>query len=62
MTRTLEAAVTRAGDAVVIELTGDIDGNARDVLEAAYTEPPNGAARSCWLPSESTTSTRPASR
>ena len=38
MARTLEAAVTRAGDAVVIELTGDIDGNARDVLEAAYTE------------------------
>jgi anti-anti-sigma factor len=38
MATTLEAAVIRADDGLVIELTGDIDGSARDVLEAAYTE------------------------
>ncbi len=32
----LEATVTPSGDGVVIELTGDIDGSARDALEAAY--------------------------
>jgi anti-anti-sigma factor len=34
----LEATVTPNGDDVVIELTGDIDGSARDALEAAYTQ------------------------
>ena len=36
----LEATVTPSGDGVVIELTGDIDGSARDALEAAYAKPP----------------------
>ncbi len=34
----LEAAIVPAGGGYVIELTGDMDGSAREVLEAAYTE------------------------
>jgi anti-sigma B factor antagonist len=38
MAQSLEATVSPGADGVVIALRGDIDGSARDVLDAAYAD------------------------
>ena len=58
----LEATIDRHAEAAsTIELAGDIDGGARDALDAAYTAAARRASRCCSTSRTSTTSTRPGS-